>query len=247
MTESARGEWLQYLDADDYLLPGKISSQLASIAKTESAIDVIYSPVIIRDMEHPKADHVMEITDQDETVTLIRWGALNTGGLLLRRSAVLRAGGWRPDQPCCQEHELLLRLRMAGCAFFLHNYAQTVYRRHSAATVSRRDPMLTIRTRMKLTDGLEDYLNSSGKLTPSHREALFTARMESARSAFPVNPALAKELCAKAECGGRSWVSGSPALPVLYQVALRLAGFVNTERLAAWVRGRPFRITARLL
>jgi hypothetical protein len=191
---------------------------------------------MIHDSRQPESDHVEEITETDETVTLIRWGPLNTGGLLLRRKAVLEAGGWKNDQKCCQEHELLLRMRLAGSRFLLHNQAEAVYRRHSTATVSLRDPLLTIRTRMEITDRIAEHLESSGQLRPVHREALFTARMECARSAYGADAHLAAELCAKAEAHGRNWVSGSPALPLSYQLALRLAGFANAERLAGLSR-----------
>jgi len=233
LTQLACGEWLHYLDADDYLLPDKIASQLAALGQSESDVDVIYSPVIALEEESLRAERVLEITDSDETLTLIRWGSL-----LFRREAVLRAGGWKPDQPCCQEHELLLRMRMAGHRFLLHNQAEAVYRHHGSTTVSRRDPLLTIRTRMQLTDQLEEHLEASGQLSHTHRAALYAARMECARSAYRLDLPLAQELCRKAEAHGRKWVLGSPALPAGYQVALRLAGFVKTERLAEWARGR---------
>jgi GT2 family glycosyltransferase len=238
LTGLARGEWVQYLDADDYLLPDKITSQITRAGRCQPKVDVIYSPVRIHDSAQSGPDRTAAINDSDETLTFIRWGCLNTGGLLLRRDAILSAGGWKEDQPCCQEHELFLRLRMAGCRFLFHNVAEAVYRRHTTTSVSRKDPLLTIRTRMELTDRIEEFLDSSGELTPAHREALFAARMECARSAYPLNGLLAEELRKKAEARGRSWVSGSPALPLGYQLALRIAGFTNTERLAALARGR---------
>lgn len=237
LTQLAGGEWLQYLDADDYLLPEKIASQMAHLESSGADVDIVYSPVIAyEDGQAPSAGGC-EITDSDETLTLIRWGPLNTGGLLLKRRAVLETGGWKEDQKCCQEHELLLRAWLAGCRFLLHNSAEAVYRQHGSDTVSRRNPLLTIRLRMELTDRLAGHLESSGKLTAAHREALFVARMECARSAYRLDSQLAEELCRKAEANGRSWVLGCPALPVVYQLALRLAGFENTERLAAWFRG----------
>ena len=239
LVQLSRGEWLQFLDADDYLLPGKIAGQLAQAGKAESDIDIVYSPVIIQDPLRPGADYVAEITDRNEVLTFLRWGPLNTGGLLLKRKAVLRIGGWKEDQPCCQEHELLLRLHLAGCLFLLHNKAETVYRRHNnSASVSRRDPLLTIRTRMELTDRMVEHLESSGQLTNACRDALFTARMESARSAYRLNSSFAEELCNRAAAHGARWIFGSPALPFGYQLALRLTGFANAERFAVWMRER---------
>jgi glycosyltransferase involved in cell wall biosynthesis len=40
----ARGSWLQYLDADDYLLPDKIERQIAFLGEHPDA-DIVYSPI----------------------------------------------------------------------------------------------------------------------------------------------------------------------------------------------------------
>src|ERR1700732_3161240 len=45
LLELARGEWLQYLDADDYLLPLKIERQVTFL-REHPACDVVYSPVL---------------------------------------------------------------------------------------------------------------------------------------------------------------------------------------------------------
>src|SRR5262249_36255346 len=42
----ATGEWIQYLDADDYLSKGKISEQMTWI-ETHPGYDVIYGPVMV--------------------------------------------------------------------------------------------------------------------------------------------------------------------------------------------------------
>ncbi len=236
LTKLAKGEWLQYLDADDYLLPGKIASQLK---QAHSDIDVIYSPVIAHDMKCPKDDYVVELGDggeEDEKIAFIRWGALNTGGLLMRREAVMEVGAWKDDQQCCQEHELLSRLMIAGHKFALSNIAETVYRKHSSETVSRRDPLRVIRLRVEITDKIVEYLESVGKLTDRHREALYIARMESARTAVSRDVALANCLSAKAREGGSRWVSSSAALPLVYQAALKFLGFQLTEQIATWLR-----------
>ena len=236
LTSSARGEWLQYLDADDFLMPGKISSQMEAAFSWAASADVIYSPVIIQDARKPGSDYILEIPDEDPTVTFIRWGALNTNGLLLRKRAVTGVGGWREAQPCCQEHELLLRLIQAKCRFAHHKHAAAVYRTHGQNTVSRRNPLQVIQVRMELTDRLIDSLRAEGCLTRTHREALYTARMESARSAWGLDPDFAWRLAAKAKAEHSYWVRSSPALPFSYQLVNRVAGFRIAELLAARMR-----------
>ena len=46
LLELARGEWLQYLDADDYLLPPKVERQVTFL-REYPACDVVYSPVLL--------------------------------------------------------------------------------------------------------------------------------------------------------------------------------------------------------
>src|SRR5262249_24552816 len=46
---AARGEWMQFLDADDYLEPEKIAQQFAE-ADGGAEVDVIYSPTWIEDL-----------------------------------------------------------------------------------------------------------------------------------------------------------------------------------------------------
>ncbi|MFP3786479.1 glycosyltransferase family A protein, partial [Burkholderia sp. SIMBA_024] len=45
LLELSTGEWLQYLDSDDYLLPNKIEKQVQFFDQVPTA-DVIYSPSI---------------------------------------------------------------------------------------------------------------------------------------------------------------------------------------------------------
>ena len=48
LTDLARGEWVQYLDADDYLLSNKIADQMDFMNRDGWRYDVVYSPMIIR-------------------------------------------------------------------------------------------------------------------------------------------------------------------------------------------------------
>ena len=78
-------------------------------------------------------------TPHDPWVLLARWYLPQTGSPLWRRQAIADVGGWKIDQPCCQEHELYLRLLMAGKQFEYCEAAGSVYRQWSESTVCKRD------------------------------------------------------------------------------------------------------------
>jgi len=250
LLELSSGEWLQYLDADDYLLPGKIAAQMECAAKNPG-LDLIYSPVILRE-EATGSEHLLEMSEEaDLPLHFIRWGQLNTNGFLWRRASVLKVGGWKEDQPACQEHELLLRMieagmieagmREAGHRFQLVNRPGAVYRFHHAPSVSRQNPLRTVQLQAGLLSRLEEYLKRQKALTPVHRKALYITRMQAARTAWKTDPALAKTLAAQAKSTGAWWVSSSPALPLNFQILTRFVGFEASERLAA--RRRPMVVT----
>lgn len=225
----ARGEWLQFLDADDYLLPEKIARQLR--AARERDADVVYSPVLIRD-EVQDTEAPYQGASGDPLVDYIRWGPFQTSAMLWRREALREVGGWKVDQPVCQEHELILRLFRRGARFAFYPEAQTVYRRHQAPSVSCRSPLETIRRRMALTEELEQWLTAQGRLCRELRRELFVARMESARSSFQFDPDYGRLLYRKAGRAGRFFRVRSAALPLRYRLALVFAGFDGAERLA---------------
>ncbi len=231
----ARGTWLQYLDADDYLLPHKISDQMQRLEETPD-LDLIYSPVILRDERKGSEQPLLMDPAADLPLHYIRWGELNTNGFLWRRSSMAAAGGWKPDQPACQEHELLLRMMKGGTRFSLVNRPGAVYRIHETASVSRRDPLRTVRLQMELLDRLQDQLARRGEMTVNHRKALFSARMGAARTAWKTDPALARTLAKQAKSTGVWWINGSAALPMSFQMTVRLLGYANAERLAEWQR-----------
>lgn len=246
LTALAAGEWLQYLDADDYLLSGKIGSQIQLIQERRCEVDVVYSPMICHSVFQPEADYATKIRSDDATVNYIRWEPFNTIGMLLRREVVLSAGGWKEDQPCCQEHELLLRLMMKGTRFLACRTPGAVAQFHGTDSVSRANPLRVIRARMELTDRAGAFLASTRGLTPACRKALFVARMESARDAYKQDEPFAEKLYRKALAGGAAWTLSSAALPLRYQLALRVLGFERTERIAARRRERKARPAAHL-
>ena len=68
---------------------------------------------------------------RDPWILLARWWLPQTGGPLWRRQALIDVGGWKPDQPCCQEHELYLRLLQARAEFCYFEECHAVYRHWS--------------------------------------------------------------------------------------------------------------------
>jgi glycosyltransferase involved in cell wall biosynthesis len=99
----ARGSWLQYLDADDYLLPDKIEPQMALVADNPG-VDVIYSPIVIESwpLETGSSYHTVIQEPHDPWILLVRCFLPQAGAPLWRKSAVEAVGGRKVDGCICE-------------------------------------------------------------------------------------------------------------------------------------------------
>jgi len=237
LLELARGEWLQYLDADDYLLPGKVAAQMR-YAVTHTDIDVLLSPVIWEYWSEQEIRRSVKETPWPEDVwsLLARWSLPQTGGPLWRRRAMCDVGGWTPDQPCCQDEDMYLRLLMAGKRFEYCPEPGAVYRQWSELTVCKRDKPEVYRRRLEIEEKIERFLHERGALTPQRLSAINQARLEVARLVWQYDTAYANRIVGRIHCSQPDFVPTRGAAPALYRVLFRCFGFARTQRLATWKR-----------
>src|SRR5204863_6574622 len=118
----------------------KIAQQMEFIA-TNSVADVVFGPSTI---EHETDDgrrlELLPIPEpHDLWILLARWYLPQTGAALWRKQAIVDVGGWKSDQPCCQEHELYLRLLIGDKRFAYCPLNGAVYRQWSTETVCKKD------------------------------------------------------------------------------------------------------------
>lgn len=238
LLELSSGAWLQYLDADDYLRPDKITRQLAD-GGFESA-DVLYSPVIEEfwmDDVCLRQQTVAIPAPRDPWALLARWLLPQTGACLWRKSTVQAVGGWAPDQRCCQEHELYFRLLCHGAVFHYADTPDAVYRIWSQQTVCRRNPLETHLRRLDVIRRLETFLRARGELSDPRRAAIAHSRWEAARVLYELDPAAAIAIAREADrqCPGfRLPVADS--FPWAYRTMHRVVGFAASERVAQLAR-----------
>ena len=233
--ELAGGDWLQYLDADDYLLPEKIERQMNDLSDPPW-VDVVYSPVILEhwDQQRPIRYETVPIVSSDLWINLILWLLPQTGAALWRRSAVIDVGGWKIDQPCCQEHELYSRLLKGNKYFRFSPTPGAVYRQWSPQTVCRKNPLRTALKRLEIVDAAEEYLSKTDGLTADRRDAISWARMETARTLYQLDRAAALRVASTAEMAHpKHRLPEKSCFPLAYRLAYRVGGFRSAETIAA--------------
>ena len=237
LLDLARGEWVQYLDADDWLMPEKIFCQIEFL-KANPQTDIVYSSVaeerwsadgvVLQDNPVPGPD-----PNDDIWVLFLRWWLPQTGGQLWRRHALADVGGWNTDQPCCQDNELYLRLLIKGKRFVYCPTEMAVHRLWSEDTVSRRDPIRFRERRLDVLQSAEDFLRHSQKLTERRLQALNQTRFEIARVEWTKDPDIGREIIQKMGKSQPNFQPHGSTAPMLYRLIYRFIGFHFAEVVAA--------------
>jgi glycosyltransferase involved in cell wall biosynthesis len=233
----ARGDWVQYLDADDYLVPEKISKQVSSLHECPET-DILFSPFILEHWSEKgvRIETTIVPEPHDIWVLLARWFLPGTGSGIWRKQALIDVGGWNERQPCCQEHELYLRLLMAARRFTYCPHAGYVYRQWSEQTVCKRNKRETHRQRLEIEQRVEEFLHKHDELTPCRKWAINMARFEIARIAWQRDHDEALSIVRTIRSTHQEFIPAGNAAPPIYQMAFRMFGFRFAETIADWRR-----------
>lgn len=240
LLELANGEWLQYLDADDYLLPEKISNQMRFLS-SHPTTDLVFGPLIVeyqRAGETKNDLHTIQGPLDDPWILLARWHLPQTGSSLWRKQAIVKVGGWEPDQNCCQEHELYLRMLSAGMQFRHCPDNGTIYRQWGKESVSTRDRSKLHRRRLEIEEKAEDFLRTAHMLTTERQWAINQGRFDVARAVQQYDPEFASKIVGTIRQSQPDFVPSGGGARLGYRLVYRTLGFRIAERVADWKRRR---------
>lgn len=120
----ANGEWLQFLDADDYLYPGKVKRQLLLLRP-----DIDWITGVSDVVEAEKKISTFWLEDNSWKGLLFCRGMGNTNANLFRRSAILAVGGY-DDFKVGEDYHLYFKLLKGGYALVQDVVSGSAYVQH---------------------------------------------------------------------------------------------------------------------
>jgi len=132
----ARGTYLKFLDADDTLLPNIIERQVQQSQQLPGDHKaIVYGEALWVDEHHnPIPGHRLRARlPEEDSITHILNACPLTTCPLHRRDYLLEVNGFDPDLPRGQEHDLHLRLALAGVEFVYYPDAVYEYRNYSSS------------------------------------------------------------------------------------------------------------------
>lgn len=172
------GDYIQFLDADDILLPEKIEQQVRCLEETQA--DVVYSnwryqfhqPDQNTDLGEiqvcgPKQDFLEELLSNKRWMPIIC--------TLFTREIVEKSGGWDEDLEAAQDRDFLISTAFAGAKFAYSPGCHSLYRRYGNVTVSSQSKMRWLDNHTTVMQKTENKLLQSGNLSLGYRQALAKA------------------------------------------------------------------------
>lgn len=141
--EQSSGEYIQWLDADDQLLPGKFAAQIVPLQRGEA--DIIYSDWRLDNYKNGELKQSRDVKYgpfDDFLFELIRDNWTVPCNYLLRRSVAKKlAGGvgWNPETKVAQDREYFTMAGIMGARFKYVPGCYAVYNKQFSGTVSGMD------------------------------------------------------------------------------------------------------------
>ena len=188
-TALARGEFIQYLDADDLLTPEAVSHRVDVLRKTGS--DVAYSDWQTLSETQPDIFEVTEhfarrIEDGHPIpeIALMSTFWAPTAALTYRRTIIEKIGGWKEWLPMNTDTRFLQDAALVGGKFVYTSGVGARYRVHRGASLSRGDPVAFVTAHFRNTCDLQTIFEGRGGISADERHALAKLYDIAARSFF---------------------------------------------------------------
>jgi len=147
----AKGDYVAFLDADDYFFPDKLSQQ-AEILDKRPDIGIIHSG-------WQRVDHLgnklldvrpWEQTPELDLVNWLRWKPVLPSAMMFRREWLQYVGGFDPRFPPAEDTNLVLKLALKGCKTAWLKRITVYYRQHESSAMHKGLPQA--RSLMAVTD-----------------------------------------------------------------------------------------------
>ena len=234
----SKGDFIQFLDADDYLLPEKIDRQVSFLSQTKA--DVVYG-----DWRHQyhlsNGDSYLEEikisgVQPDILESLLADWWVSPACLLMRRSAVENSGGWNENLKVGQDRDFFISLVMNGAKVVYQPGCYSIYRRYGNTTVSTSSKSKYLESHLYIVKNVEQKLSEMGKLSNSYRCAIAQSYFKLARCYLTTNYVKYSELLDKVLILCPNFKPDSRDRTIIYNLAQNVMGFPRLEKITVWFK-----------
>jgi glycosyltransferase involved in cell wall biosynthesis len=189
----AAGDYIQFLDADDLLLPEAIEQKVATLQNSDA--DVAYTDWQKLQEQHPGkfeqgecVTRSIEDVDPDPEIALFTTFWAPPVALLYTRGIVEKIGGWKQHLAPIEDARYMLDALFNGARFVHVPRTLALYRLFDGPSHSRRSPLKFVTAVFNNAQEVEAHWKAAGRLDEQHTKALVACYGYVARGLFRSSP-----------------------------------------------------------
>lgn len=229
---AANGEWIQFLDADDLLLPDKINHQVKLILH-ETEAGFVAGGFFRQDINSVRTEVKYDGTDPFKAIFITKLG--NTCANLFKTSPIKKIGGWDPTLKSSQETNLMFGLLKEGHPVIFDPVPLTVIRQRPSGQISQQEPKSQWLRYIQLRIEIIEYLKLNKKdYFEKEYDFFYQSLFKQVERLWLSDKASAVELFNKHF--PNDFTPSGLAFGLFYSFIFKIAGFEKTLSLKNFVR-----------
>jgi glycosyltransferase involved in cell wall biosynthesis len=181
----AKGDFIQFFDADDILLPDKFEHQIKIISECSFSPDII-----VNDFQRKNIDGTFEtytFPADDAWCGLLEGRLGVTTSNLYRRENVIAVRGWTEELLSSQEYDLMFRMLVAGSLVLFDTKIISYNRERISGSITKSDPAGKWIRFINLRERIYNYLSANSMLKPERLESFRKIMFDSIRILYKYN------------------------------------------------------------
>lgn len=239
--QQAKGEWIQFLDADDLLVPQKIAFQMEALQKQVDPPAVIYSTwqrltYFGEANWHPYGELVTPLLISPLPDLLGANNFIHLGSSLIHRKSLEQVQGFDERYRLVEDVHLMVRIAMAGGQFYhAASPAPLFFYRQSKNSLSKNKDVEFVQACLRNVEMVYGWLQSQPQISDRKKQILCEAYAYIARASYSNDPSTFKLACQQLNVlsGHRRYI---PTAPHMLKWLSYMLGYPHAELIAYWYR-----------
>ena len=236
----AKGNYLQFLDADDILLPHKFEHQTNILNALEELPDILVGSFTKKFLDGQEKEYIN--TEADKWVALIDNRIGVTSANLFQKSKIEEVGGWSEYLKSSQEYDLMFRMMQKDATVHFDSLKVNINRERPSGSITKSNPKEKWKRYINLRIRIYNHLASTGRLTEIREQAFIYNLFNAIRTLYLYDRPTALEYYNQ-YLKGKKLPDNGQLINSTYRFFYNLLGLDLAQKISLFVKGEKINET----